>query len=134
MSPRNVKLVFLREVRDQLRDRRTLFMIVVLPLLLYPSLGIGMFQMMTTFREQPREVVILGASNLPDAPGLLDDEGIRTKWFTGGEADSSKTHVGGSATCGRCRTATTTSGRRQIHSPHSEGLKEQSRSGEPCVS
>ncbi len=93
MSPRNVKLVFLREVRDQLRDRRTLFMIVVLPLLLYPSLGIGMFQMMTTFREQPREVVILGASNLPDAPGLLDDDGIRTKWFTGGEADASKLRI-----------------------------------------
>ena len=31
---RNVSLIFHREVRDQLRDRRTLFMIAVLPLLL----------------------------------------------------------------------------------------------------
>ena len=93
MSPRNVKLVFLREVRDQLRDRRTLFMIVVLPLLLYPSLGIGMFQMMTTFREQPREVVVIGVEHLPDSPAFIDDDGIRTEWFSGGEADASKLRV-----------------------------------------
>lgn len=93
MSPRNVKLVFLREVRDQLRDRRTLFMIVVLPLLLYPSLGIGMFQMMATFREQPREVVLLGGEFLPDAPTLLDANGIRSEWFSGGAADAAKLKV-----------------------------------------
>ncbi|MFK7820664.1 MAG: ABC transporter permease subunit/CPBP intramembrane protease [Planctomycetaceae bacterium] len=93
MSPRNVKLVFLREVRDQLRDRRTLFMIVVLPLLLYPSLGIGMFQMMTTFREQPREVLVLGVDHLPDEPQFMDADGIRTEWFSGGEADVSKLTV-----------------------------------------
>ena len=29
MNWKNVKLVFLREVRDQLRDRRTLFMVAV---------------------------------------------------------------------------------------------------------
>ena len=34
MNWRNIKLVFFREVRDQLRDRRTLFMIFVLPVLL----------------------------------------------------------------------------------------------------
>jgi sodium transport system permease protein len=85
--------VFLREVRDQLRDRRTLFMIVVLPLLLYPSLGIGMFQMMTTFREQPREVLILGVEHLPDAPQFMDADGIRTEWFSGGEDDASKLNV-----------------------------------------
>ncbi len=39
MNWSNVKLIFLREVRDQLRDRRTLFTIAVLPLLLYPLLG-----------------------------------------------------------------------------------------------
>ena len=36
---RNVTLIFHREVRDQLRDRRTLFMIAVLPLLLVPRPG-----------------------------------------------------------------------------------------------
>ena len=36
----NLFLVFFREIRDQLRDRRTLFTIVVLPMLLYPMMGI----------------------------------------------------------------------------------------------
>jgi len=40
----HVKLIFLREVLDQLRDRRTLFMVAVLPLLLYPLLGIACFR------------------------------------------------------------------------------------------
>ena len=35
----NVKLIYCRELRDQMRDRRTLFTIVVLPLLLYPILA-----------------------------------------------------------------------------------------------
>ena len=35
----NVLVIFRREVRDQVRDRRTLFMIFVLPILLYPILG-----------------------------------------------------------------------------------------------
>jgi len=71
MTWKNVRLIFLREVRDQLRDRRTLFMVAILPLLLYPALGIGMVQMTLTFSEQTRTVVVLGASELPDPP-LLD--------------------------------------------------------------
>lgn len=71
MTWKNVRLIFLREVRDQLRDRRTLFMVAVLPLLLYPALGIGMVQMTLTFSEQTRTVVVLGATDLPDPP-LLD--------------------------------------------------------------
>ena len=39
MNWRNVGLIFQREVLDQLRDRRTLFMVAVLPILLYPLLG-----------------------------------------------------------------------------------------------
>ncbi len=37
----NLFVIFRREVRDQIRDRRTLFMIFVLPILLYPILGLG---------------------------------------------------------------------------------------------
>ena len=44
MNWSNVKLILVREVRDQLRDRRTLFMIAVLPLLLYPLLGMSFMQ------------------------------------------------------------------------------------------
>ena len=81
MSWRNVKLIFLREVLDQLRDRRTLFMVAVLPLLLYPLMGIGMFQMTAIFSEQPRTVVILGANDLPDVPPLLDKDQFARPWF-----------------------------------------------------
>jgi sodium transport system permease protein len=76
----NVKLIFLREVRDQLRDRRTLFMIAVLPLLLYPAMGIGMLQMTLLFSEQPRTVVILGEKHLPP-PQLLDGDRFVSNWF-----------------------------------------------------
>lgn len=73
MNWKNVKLIFLREVRDQLRDRRTLFMVAVLPLLLYPAMGVGMTYMTVNFSEQERTVVILGAKDLPPPP-LLDSK------------------------------------------------------------
>ena len=44
---RKIRIVFQRELRDQLRDRRTLFMVMALPVLLYPALGIGMLQMLS---------------------------------------------------------------------------------------
>ncbi|MBX3437554.1 MAG: ABC transporter permease subunit [Planctomycetaceae bacterium] len=80
MNWNNVKLVFLREVRDQLRDRRTLFMVAVLPLLLYPALGLGMLQMTLMFSEQTRTVVILGAKDLPDPP-LVENGRFREEFF-----------------------------------------------------
>ncbi|RLS58071.1 MAG: CPBP family intramembrane metalloprotease [Planctomycetota bacterium] len=73
MNWKNVKLIFLREVRDQLRDRRTLFMVAVLPLLLYPSLGVGMFKLSMDFQEQERTVLLLGVDDLPPPP-LLDPQ------------------------------------------------------------
>ncbi len=81
MSWKNVKLIFSREVRDQLRDRRTLFMITILPLLLYPALGIFMMQMLLIFSEKPRTVVILGADSLPKQPQLLDDGHFVSTYF-----------------------------------------------------
>lgn len=74
MSWSNVTLIFFREVRDQLRDRRTLFMIFVLPLLMYPLLGMSFFQMAQFVQEQATHVLILGADQLPDAPRLVDGE------------------------------------------------------------
>ncbi len=80
MNWRNIVLIFRREVLDQLRDRRTLFMVAVLPILLYPLLGIGMVQMTVLFSEQPRTVVILGASDLPSEP-LVDGHRFLRTWF-----------------------------------------------------
>lgn len=80
MNWRNVGLIFRREVIDQLRDRRTLFMIAVLPLLLYPALGVGMVQLTVLFSEQPRTVVIVGAKDLPPPP-LVNGDQFRPEWF-----------------------------------------------------
>jgi sodium transport system permease protein len=84
MNWHKVGLIFHREARDQIRDRRTLFMVVVLPLLLYPGLAIGMVQVSLLIREQPRTVVILGAAALPPKPSLLDPDNNRqfsADWF-----------------------------------------------------
>lgn len=93
MSWKNVKLIFMREVRDQLRDRRTLFMITILPVLLYPMLGLGMVEMMLTFSEQRRNVVILNADELPNQPSFLNEDGINEEWFSGGESDAARLQV-----------------------------------------
>jgi sodium transport system permease protein len=67
----NVEVIFRREVRDQLRDRRTLMMIFVLPLLLYPMIGIGTAKLGEAFKESVRTVVLVGPANLPEtAHGL----------------------------------------------------------------
>ncbi len=79
---RNISLIVHREVRDQLRDRRTLFMIAVLPLLLYPALGIGMMQLTVLFREQPRTVVVLGAEHLPPEIPLIEGNRFAERWFS----------------------------------------------------
>lgn len=84
MTWTNIKLIFLREVRDQLRDRRTLFMVAVLPLLLYPALGIGMVSQLTSMNEQGRIVVVLGGEDLPQ-PSLL--KGDQFAELTGDEFD-----------------------------------------------
>ncbi|QDT47172.1 ABC-2 family transporter protein [Symmachiella dynata] len=91
---KNVKLIFMRELRDQLRDRRTLFMIIVLPLLLYPGLGIGMVQLTVLFSEQPRTVVILGDNNLSPQtlPPLLEGDGFARDLFSD-SADAAKLRV-----------------------------------------
>lgn len=88
---RNVKLILMRELRDQLRDRRTLFMVFVLPLLLYPTLGIGMLQLTMLFSEQPRTVVLLGEEYLPPPPLLEGDQFVKGLFHDPKHAD--KLHV-----------------------------------------
>jgi sodium transport system permease protein len=68
----NIRVIFRREVRDQLRDRRTLFMIFVLPMLLYPIMGIGIIQFAQALTVKPRTVVLVGPEYLPAEPPLLN--------------------------------------------------------------
>jgi sodium transport system permease protein len=73
MRLKTVGTIFRREVRDQVRDRRTLFMVFALPILLYPVLGIGVVQFTMAFQDKPREVVVVGAEYLPPSPPLLSE-------------------------------------------------------------
>ncbi len=64
-----IRLICLRELRDQLRDRRTLFMIAGLPLLLYPVLGFAVLQFAVGFVERPSTVgVVRGPLQSGDFP------------------------------------------------------------------
>lgn len=71
MSWSNVRLIWLRELRDQWRDRRTMFTVVVLPWLLYPLLGVLFFQVIQFLQEHPARVWLVGAAWLPDEPPLV---------------------------------------------------------------
>ena len=82
----NVRLIFRRELRDQLRDRRTLFTIAVLPLLLYPLLGMIFLQITQFKREHPTHVLIVGAEALPESPALIDDESFVADFCTPSES------------------------------------------------
>ena len=69
-----IRVIWARELRDQLRDRRTLFMIAVLPILLYPLAGVGLMELAAGFSQKPVVVGLYGVENLPgDAlPPLLE--------------------------------------------------------------
>jgi sodium transport system permease protein len=53
MKAKVVGLVYAKEIRETLRDRRTLVVMVLLPLALYPLLGVGLTQWVLS-REQTR--------------------------------------------------------------------------------
>lgn len=72
MNWAHVKLIFHREVRDQLRDRRTMFTICILPLLLYPLMGMVMLQIAQFHREQRVQVGVFGYENWPTQVPLME--------------------------------------------------------------
>ncbi len=72
MNWSNVKLIWQREVRDQFRDRRTMFMIAVLPLLLYPLLGMSFMQVAQFLQDHPTRVLVVGWEPLADLPNLVE--------------------------------------------------------------
>ncbi len=84
MSWRNIRLIYAREIRDQLRDRRTLFMIAVLPLLLYPLLGMSVFQLSQFLRKSEPKVLVIGGEELgvgSGLPPLIEDDHFSADLF-----------------------------------------------------
>lgn len=61
-----IRLIWMRDLRDQLRDRRTLFMIAGLPLLLYPVLGAAVLGFALGFSERPSVIGVVRPAGLPD--------------------------------------------------------------------
>lgn len=75
MNWNHVQLIFKREMMDQLRDRRTLFTITVLPLLLYPLLGMLLMQVAQFHQDSPVRITVVGSENWPEELPLFDQEG-----------------------------------------------------------
>lgn len=60
MQAANIRLIYMRELRDQLRDRRTLFTVLILPLLLYPLLGVSFIRISQFMRAHPTDCWVIG--------------------------------------------------------------------------
>src|SRR5438309_2221919 len=60
-----VCLIWQRELRDLLRDRRWLFMLLGLPVLLYPVFGLVGFVFAVTMLDHEIRVGVVGLENLP---------------------------------------------------------------------
>jgi sodium transport system permease protein len=81
-----IGLIYVREMRDQLRDRRTLFTIALLPIMLYPLLGTLLLQIAQFTREHTTTVCIVGFENVQGVPPLLEGEAF-AEAYTGGTSN-----------------------------------------------
>jgi len=79
MNWRNVWLISQREIRDQLRDRRMVLLQTMLPLVLYPAMGVLILQMSQFVHETATRVELVRAEALPVEPPLLATEGTKTQ-------------------------------------------------------
>lgn len=80
MKLANIRLIAVREIRDHLRDRRTLAMMIVLPLVLYPVLALTVYQLAQFLEEKPCRVLVAGTEQWTTAEGippLLDEQNPR---------------------------------------------------------
>jgi sodium transport system permease protein len=67
MRRSRVRLIARREIRDLLRDRRTLLIILVLPALLYPAFVVVGLAFAVSMLEQKTVIGVVGAEHLPTA-------------------------------------------------------------------
>ncbi len=73
MKLSNIRTVLWKEIVDTLRDGRTLFLLVALPLVMYPALfaGLGYFERIMRQKQEEATVSVM-VVNAADAPGLID--------------------------------------------------------------
>ena len=68
-----VWMIYAREMLDQFRDRRTLFTIAILPILLYPIVGMLLMQIAQFTQQHPTSICVVGTDHLtPDVPPLVE--------------------------------------------------------------
>lgn len=77
----SVGLIFHREMRDQFRDRRTMLVILVLPVLLYPLLGSLLMQLSQFSRQSETRVAVIGHEHLEQLPPLVEQRESKTTRF-----------------------------------------------------
>lgn len=80
-----IRLIALREIRDLLRDRRTIFLVIVLPVLLYPGIGLAGMLMSLSLVDKPSIVGIPRIIATPPIHLLEPDQAAiaeAANWFT----------------------------------------------------
>ncbi len=75
MSLRNIGVVYRKELRDSLRDRRTLISTIIVPILMFPVMMVGFsfvaMKLVGAAKKEIPKVMILSPENAPDiADGL----------------------------------------------------------------
>jgi sodium transport system permease protein len=87
----NVLLIFRKELRDVLRDRRTLIATFVLPVVLYPAFVIGFAQVTAVQRgrqaQTTQQVAVVGARYAPDLLALISPKDDHLEWTEAPAAD-----------------------------------------------
>ena len=86
----NLVTVWRKELRDFLRDRRTLIFTLLVGPLIYPllMLGVGKLTQMRTETqlEKPLDIRVVGQQRAPNLVAWLAGQGIRAKPASGSEA------------------------------------------------
>ncbi len=81
MNWSNVRLILAREIRDQLRDRRTMFMIFIVPLLTYPFLGMIGLGISQVVQQKATRILVVGEGHLPNEPTLFEGDRLAARLF-----------------------------------------------------
>jgi sodium transport system permease protein len=89
MNRRVVGLIAAREARDLMRDRRSIFLLLVLPILLYPGFGVVGFLFALSTMDHVYKVGVSGSEYLPNQttvadadPPLIDSDRFAEPYFT----------------------------------------------------
>jgi sodium transport system permease protein len=76
MNLRKVKIIYHKEMLDTLRDRRTLYSMILIPIILFPILMFGMSAVMVMMVKKTEaeitKIVIIGKKFAPDFVSLID--------------------------------------------------------------